>query len=89
MGELFEVLFVWRVTAMSTHIRYVCLRSVDSGLYKVQSADFFRESKNEQFLFFENQLIELLGQVHETPPEDWHASVEEAITAHDREFNNS
>jgi hypothetical protein len=90
MGTLYRQVIVWKHRSdfeADTAVRYCCFESLKTGLFHIQSADYFRLPVNEvgkQQL--DRQCIELFV---ETDPQDrtkGFASLEEAIAAHDRCF---
>ena len=80
---------VWRRTENQA-IRYRCFQNVRTGLFSVQSADFYQLPLNhENICRHDNQFIEYFL---EEAPDDRSGSfnsLEEAIQAHDDEFENS
>jgi hypothetical protein len=90
MSALYRQIFVWKHRGdlqVDAAVRYCCFESLKTGLFHVQSADFFRLPVNEvSRQQLDRQCIELLV---ETDPQDrtkGFASLEEAIAAHDRCF---
>ena len=84
---MFTSIDVWRRVDEHTAIRYRCFRSLVTGKYCVQSADFYRlPFASAQVTALDQQYIELFI---EQPPDMRSASfdtIEQAISAHDSEF---
>ena len=86
--DAYEKVEVWR--RRENHlIRYVCLKSLGMNKYAVLKADFFRSSSNAQdHDAFDKQFIDLM--IEQSPVErcNWFDSPLEAMTAHDKYFEN-
>lgn len=89
MSKLYKELKVWRHENNETAIRFNCFFDLDSELFAVQSADFFHlPLTTEQIESFEKQYVELFIEISPYERCDWFKSLEEAISAHDRDFSN-
>jgi hypothetical protein len=82
--SLYRAIDVWERKDSHTVVRYRCFESLDTGRYSVQSADFYHEgtppaNSDVQFveLFTEQDPAERSGE---------HATLKDAIAAHNREF---
>src|ERR1700722_15167252 len=87
MNTLYRQIFVWKHRSefeIDAAARYCCFESLKTGLYHVQSADYFRLPIDEKTRYnLDRQAIELFV---ETDPEyrtKGFASLEEAIAAHE------
>jgi hypothetical protein len=86
--KLYRAIDIWRKRGDSV-IRYRCFHILKSNKYCVQSADFYESPVDgKQTEILEQQFIELL--IEEEPDKRAHLydSIEEAILAHDRDFEN-
>ncbi|MBM7130649.1 hypothetical protein [Dyella mobilis] len=89
MSRLYQELKIWRDVSDSTAIRYSCFIDLATGKFAVQNADFFHLPITlDQIKFLDAQFVELFI---ETSPKDrceWFETLEQAIDAHDRDFDN-
>ena len=70
-------------------IRYRCLRNLGTGLFHVQSADTYRMPIDPAILRqHESQFLELLIEEAPSARSTGYSSLEQAIAAHDRDFEN-
>lgn len=90
MNTPYRQIFVWKHRSeveVDAAVRYCCFESLKTGLFYVQSADFFRLPVDEKNRYdLDRQAIELFV---ETDPQDrtnGFASLEDAIADHDRCF---
>lgn len=70
-------------------VRYRCFENLNNGMYTVQSADFYRLPLDQETSSqHEERYLELL--IEEDPGErnKLFQTIEEAIAAHDAEFDN-
>lgn len=85
---MYEQIDVWKHTGPGEACRYRCFRVLQSNTYCVQSRDFVRLPLNSKRLAeLDLQLYELFL---EQPPDErsgTFASLEGAIAAHDRDFD--
>jgi len=87
--KLYEVVDVWRREADGSLLRFRCFRVLPEGTFCVQSADHYRASfppGHERQM--EEQFRTLLGE--EAPDVRGHTwpTLEQAISAFEREFEN-
>ena len=86
---LYEAINVWRRTAADGLICYRCFRLVPGGGFCVQSADSFHSSVDATRAGqAERQFLELLSEDAPDKRSRVFPSLEEAISAFDREFGN-
>ena len=84
---LYEALDVWKRVSRTRIVRYRCFRELSSGLYSVQSADFYRIPWDaKQVAHLERQYLELLAEQAPDERTSGFDSLEAAIEAHDRDF---
>ena len=87
---LYQQLTIWKWENARTAIKYSCLRSLATGKYSVQSADFHRLPLSDQNLTsLAKQFVELFCECDPTERAGAYDSLEEAIAAHDRSFSSS
>lgn len=85
--DLLKELMVWRRLDDTSAVRYSCLNDLETGKYAVQSADFFRlPLGEEQFRMFDKQFAELFIEISAHDRCEWYGSLQEAISAHERDF---
>ena len=65
--------------------RYRCFEILSQGRYCVQSCDFVSP---DQRAFLDRQFVELLSEAAPDERAASYATLEEAIAAHDREFDD-
>jgi hypothetical protein len=88
MSGLYKELKIWRRIDNRAAIRFFCLFDLSSGMFAVQSADFFRlPVTKEQLENFDKQYLELFMEISPVERCEWFNSLTEAITAHDRGFS--
>lgn len=86
---LYRAFDVWKRTQNGV-VRYRCFESIPSGLFSVQSADFFgTDASRKKVEFLESQFVELLFQQAPDERSGAFGSVEEALQAHDHDFENT
>ena len=80
---------VWRALSSERALRYNCVQNLDTGLFRVCTADFIEPadaSDRDQARIFIEQVI---GQDADDPEQpEWFESLEAAIAAHDADFAN-
>ncbi len=81
---LYRAIDVWERKNNGTVVRYRCFESLDSGMFSVQSADFYHDGKSPADL--DNQFVELLTEQDPSKRSGEHATLKAAIDAHNREF---
>lgn len=87
-NRLYKEISVWKRVDEKTLLRYRCLQVLTDEKYCVQSADFYSLPLNEtQLSYLSNQFIELLIEEEpESRAEKLYDSLQEAISAHDKDF---
>jgi hypothetical protein len=87
---LYEAIQIWKRSDERTAIRYQCLKNLATGQYSVQSADFFQlPLKPAQIHEFQVQFVELFCESDPSERAGAFDSVEQAIAAHERDFNET
>jgi hypothetical protein len=85
--NLYRAIDVWKKVDRSTAVRYRCFESVQSKLYCVQSADFYRLPVNEkQVSHLDSQFVELFLEQDPSNRAGEYGTLEEAIAAHEKDF---
>ena len=85
--NLYRAIDVWKRVDGSTAVRYRCLESLQSKMYCVQSADFYRlPLADKQISNLDAQFLELLIEQEPSTRGGEYPTLDEAITAHDRDF---
>lgn len=83
---MFECISVWKRVSDSELILYRCFKNLATGMYCVQSADFYRVPINaKQVAFLEENSLRLFVAVPEERSNSF-ATLEEAIREHVRKF---
>lgn len=80
---------VWRALSPVQAVRYNCVQNLESGLFRVCTADFLTPDAShdsEQARYFIENILEHSPDSVEQP--EWFDTVEAAIEAHDRDFGN-
>ena len=87
---MYKEIKVWKRVNKSLAVAYCCFMNMETNKYAVQSADFFRlPIKKEQIDNFQKQFIELFIDLPiEERCDKWFDSLEDAIRAHDADFDN-
>jgi hypothetical protein len=86
LGHLFRAIDVWQRRPSGQLVRYRCFQVLPDGGYCVQSADFHpQDARQTQFL--ETQYLELLSELDPDERSKVHPSLEEAIEAHQTQFD--
>jgi hypothetical protein len=85
--SFYRAIDVWERKDRHTVVCYRCFKSLDTGKYSVQSADFYNDSKKSSEL--DDQFIELLTEQDPVERSGQHESLGAAIAAHKREFDKS
>lgn len=67
---------------------YVCLENLTNGTFLVQQLEFF-EAGNTREGEISKQTLELFAESDPAQRPDWHESLQKAIEAHDRDFENN
>jgi hypothetical protein len=83
---LYRAIDVWARGKGGTVVRSRCFQSLDTGKYCVQSADFYHKGKKPQ-LDLDGQFIELFTEQDPAQRSGQHDTLEAAIAAHNREFD--
>jgi hypothetical protein len=85
---MFESISVWKRASDETLRRYRCFRNLETGMFSVQSCDFYPASFDaEKAAFFDQQFLDLMS---ESSPEERSGSFEtlrDAIGAHNKDFD--
>jgi hypothetical protein len=85
--NLYQAIDVWKRVSETDLLRYRCFRNLATNKFSVQSADFYRLPLDAaQAANLEKQYLELLEEQEPDKRAGSFDSVEEAITAHDRDF---
>ena len=88
METYYEGISVWKRLSSEASVRYNCFRSLRTGKYGVQSADYFRLPIDEkQVGQFARQFLELFIEVAPDERCTWFDSLDEAIRAHEEDFS--
>ena len=78
---------VWRRVNSETAIRFRCFQINENATYCVQSADMYHEPIDEKEIrFLERQFIELFIEEAPETRNGVYPTLEEAIAAHEKEF---
>lgn len=86
--NLYKAIDVWKRVNRDTVIRYRCFESLNSGRFSVQTADFYRIPLDaDQVKNLGSQFVELLVEQDPIERSGEHATVAEAIAAHDEHFH--
>jgi hypothetical protein len=88
LGKLYRAIDVWQRRADGQLVRYRCFQVLPDGGYCVQSADFHPQDARQTELL-EKQYLELLSEIAPDERSKVHRSLEEAIKAHQAEFDES
>lgn len=86
LGRLFRAIDVWQRRPDGQLVRYRCFQVLPEGGYCVQSADFHPQDARQTELL-ETQYLELLSEISPDERSKVHSSLEEAIQAHQAEFD--
>ena len=88
---MYREISVWERMSAGGLVRYRCLESLSDGRFCVQSADFYRESRDykEQNQEFFNQFVTLFAEDFPEVRSKMFKSLQEAIDAHKREFDEA
>ena len=87
--ELWKSINIWQRKSENTLICFRCLEQLTTGLFAVQSSDFFHQPiTNDQIYASDSLFLELL--MDESPPDrlKFFKSLEEAINNHLTEFDS-
>jgi hypothetical protein len=85
--SLYEAINVWKRISAVEVVCYRCFKDLETNLYSVQSADFYRLPLNQaQTANLERQYVELLAEQSPDERDTGFASLKEAIAAHNRDF---
>lgn len=82
--NFYEECFVWVRHNNNCGVRYTCLKNLQTDMYCVQSADFYRKDNNNNR--FDNQFLELLLEEDPLTRCEWFNSLADAISHHLKEF---
>jgi hypothetical protein len=86
-GPIFRKLEVWRRLSAERAIRYNCIQHVQTGEYRVCTADFVGADgalDDDQARYFVEAL--LATDRSDPEPQEWFSTLEAAIVAHDEAF---
>ena len=87
--SLYQQIDVWKRLGSGRLCRYRCLRLEPEGTYVVQSADFLSVPLDMAVVkMLDTQFHELLGEEAPEERSQTYTTLEEAVAAHDREFEN-
>lgn len=89
-NRLYKEVSVWKRIDDKTLLRYRCFQLLPDEKYCVQSADFYSLPLDEaQAKYLSKQFVELLTEEEpEIRAERLYDSLQEAISAHDADFQN-
>ena len=83
--KLYKPIDVWKRVDENEAVRYRCFESLKSKRFSVQSADFYRlPFKEQQNVNLDRQFVELFLEADPAKRGGEHATLEEAIAAHDK-----
>lgn len=88
-GPVFRKLEVWRRLSSERAVRYNCIQHVQTGEFRVCTADFVEASgalDQDQARYFVEAF--LATDRSDSEPQDWFGSLEAAIAAHEQAFEN-
>jgi hypothetical protein len=78
---------IWKRKGVNGVVRYRCFEDESTGRFCVQSADFYQSPSTADYISqLERQFIELLIEQSPFTRSGSFASIEEAITDHDKSF---
>jgi len=87
--SFYEAIDVWKRVSGKELLRYRCFRNLETNRYCVQSADFYSfPLDTAQARNLEKQCYELFAERLPDERATSFASIDEAISAHDRDFCN-
>lgn len=87
--RLYKPIDVWRRVGSTRLVRYRCFEVLPDGGFCVQSADFFDVPLNEKAAAqLERQWLELFGEEAPESRSGVHSSLQAAVEAHDRSFDD-
>ncbi len=86
---LYKKIEIWRPFSTERALRYNCLQDLETGRYRVCTADFVEPGEG----YIDSQARYFIEQLLATDPADpeqpkWFDSPEAAIAAHDADFAN-
>jgi hypothetical protein len=85
--NLYKVIDVWKKLDKTSAVRYRCFECLNSKKYCVQSTDFYRLPFDQKLVSnLDAQFLELFTEQELSSRNPEYSSLEEAISAHDREF---
>ncbi|GLS27581.1 hypothetical protein [Marinibactrum halimedae] len=85
--KILKEIILWKKNTDGSVTRYFCFQDLELDKYCVQNADFYHSPVNENDISqLDQQAIELI--LEESPEYrcDWFDSINEAVKAHDSEF---
>ncbi len=89
-NDYYRAIDVWKRLHDGRLLRYRCFQAVSTGRYCVQSADYYNLPLSvEEDRKFERQFKELLIEQAPDYRSETCVTLEEAISTHDREFEES
>ncbi|WP_410211704.1 hypothetical protein [Aquirhabdus sp.] len=84
--KLYQEIMIWKRLNQKSAARYTCLHDLKNKKYIVQSRDCFHLPFDKaQADYHERQFIELFIE-ESTSESEWFDSLEDAINAHDEDF---
>jgi hypothetical protein len=87
LTDQFRAFDVWKRKGSDEVIRYRCFENLSTGMFCVQSADFYQSPVSvDRISQLEKQLIELLLEQSPIKRSGSFATIEEAIADHDKSF---
>jgi len=85
---MFREISVWKHVDGASAARYRCFQCVKTGVYAVQSVDFYRLPIDEkQLAHFNRQFVELFVESSPLARCEWFETIEEAISRHEANFS--
>ncbi len=85
----YKKLDIWKRIDAGTVVRFQCLERTKDGVFAVQNADFFRDPLTvSEMQRSDRQFLELFFEEEPTDRCKWYRSVDEAIAAHERDFED-
>ena len=89
-SKMYQKIDVWKRTGSGSVVRFQCVKRIADEYFAVQNADFFRlPLSNETLASSGLRFVELLldeDPLNRCPV--WHGSLTEAITEHERSFED-
>jgi hypothetical protein len=87
MDYMFQEIRVFKRAGENRIIFFRCLKQIRTGMFAVQSADFLSSPISiDQIVNSDLQFFELMFEQSPSERCTWHDSVEQAIAAHESDF---